>query len=154
MAVPEWSTKPAILIVDDKPVNIQSVSNQLKEDYRILVATSGAKALEIATGNNPPDLILPDIQMPEMDGYEVCTRLKADTRTLTIPVIFVNAKDSAEDEEKGLSLGAADYISKPYKPQIVRARVKTQIDRIQAIEQIIRAHDRLSLAAAAAQFGT
>jgi len=147
-------SKPTLLIVDDQPVNIQALSNLLKSDYRVLVASNGAKALEIAGSENHPDLILLDIMMPDMDGYEVCRRLKSDKRTADIPVIFVTAKDSHDDEEKGLTLGAADYISKPYQPQIVRARVKTQTDRVQAIEQVKLAHERLSLAADAARFGT
>lgn len=146
--------KGTLLIVDDQPVNIQALSRLLKTDYRILIATSGAKALEIAGSTNHPDLILLDIQMPEMDGYEVCTRLKGDTRTRSIPVIFVTARTSPEDEEKGLTLGAVDYISKPFNPEIVKARVKTQIDRIRAEEEIRLAHERLSLAADAAGFGT
>jgi len=128
----EPQPKPTLLIVDDQPVNIQALSGLLKSDYRILVAASGKKALAIAGGEIQPDLILLDIMMPEMDGYEVCRRLKSDRRTAEVPVIFVTAKDSPEDEEKGLSLGAADYISTPYQPQIVRARVKTQTDRVQA----------------------
>ncbi|MCP4400508.1 MAG: response regulator, partial [bacterium] len=89
--------------------------------------TNGVKALEIASGKNPPDLILLDIIMPEMDGYEVCRRLKAYDRTRDIPVIFVTVKDSVEDEEYGFNLGAVDYISKPFQPTVVRVRVNSQI---------------------------
>jgi CheY-like chemotaxis protein len=116
-----------LLIVDDQPVNIKALSNLLKDDYEIMVATSGEAALEIVTGNEKPDLILLDIQMPGMDGYEVCKRLKSDNRTSDIPIIFITAKTSPEDEETGLSLGAADYITKPFQPQVVRARVRNQI---------------------------
>ncbi|MGM0418137.1 MAG: diguanylate cyclase [Thermodesulfobacteriota bacterium] len=119
-----------ILIVDDQPVNIHALSELLKDDYGIQVALNGARALEIARGENPPSLILLDIQMPGMDGYEVCQRLKADEQTREIPVIFVTAKDTGVDEEEGLKLGAVDYISRPYTPGVVKARVFNQISRI------------------------
>ncbi|MBF0468579.1 MAG: response regulator [Desulfamplus sp.] len=121
--------KSTILIVDDQPVNIQALSMLLKENYRILVANNGLKALQIASGTNPPDLILLDITMPEMDGYEVCRRLKADGRTKDISVVFVTARNEVEDEEKGFILGADDYIIKPFQPAVIRARVKNHIDR-------------------------
>jgi diguanylate cyclase (GGDEF)-like protein len=120
--------KNVVLIVDDQPANIHALGKLIKDEYQILAATSGAKALEIARGENPPDLILLDVMMPEMDGYEVCRRLKADEKTNTIPVIFVTARDSAQDEEMGFSLGAVDYISKPFNPTIVRARVKNHMN--------------------------
>jgi CheY-like chemotaxis protein len=134
-----------VLIVDDQPVNIQSMSKLLTGDYRILIATSGARALDIAAGENPPDLILLDILMPEMDGYEVCLRLKANEQTRSIPVIFVTAMDATEDEEKGLSLGAVDYISKPFQPSIVRARVRNQTERKRAEDALRQAYKKLSL---------
>ncbi|MFO7803928.1 MAG: diguanylate cyclase [Desulfovermiculus sp.] len=120
--------KQAVLIVDDQPANIHVLGKLIKDDYKILAATSGAKALEIANSENKPDLILLDIMMPEMDGYEVCRRLKANERTNSIPVIFVTARDSPEDEEMGLNLGAVDYISKPFRPTIVRVRVKNHMN--------------------------
>ncbi|NVZ08840.1 PleD family two-component system response regulator [Allochromatium humboldtianum] len=119
---------PSILIVDDMPANIRVLADTLKSDYRVRVATSGAKALEIAAGSPPPDLILLDVMMPEMDGYEVCRRLKDDPRTSTIPIIFVTAKDEAEEEAHGLGLGAVDYIAKPFHLPIVRARVRTHVN--------------------------
>lgn len=118
----------SILIVDDEPSNVQSLANLLKKDYKIRVAKSGEKALELARSENIPDLILLDVEMPEMDGYEVCRRLKEDSRTSGIPVIFVTARHSVEDEELGLNLGAVDYISKPFQPAIIKARVKNQIN--------------------------
>jgi len=103
------------------------MSGLLKDDYKVKVASNGEKALKIAASENPPDLILLDIMMPGMDGYEVCTRLKADATTRDIPVIFLTAKAEIEDEKHGLELGAVDYITKPISPPIVLARVKTHL---------------------------
>lgn len=129
----DFSPSPAqparLLLVDDQPENIQNLAHLLPDQYHIQVAIQGAKALEIAGGDNPPDLILLDIEMPEMNGYDVCRRLKANPKTQDIPIIFVTARTSAQDEEFGLNLGAVDYISKPYHPTIVRARVQNQIQR-------------------------
>ena len=99
----------------------------LKDTYKTRVATSGAKALELVKVAPPPDLILLDVMMPEMDGYEVCTRLKADPATRDIPVIFLTAKTEAEDETKGFEVGAVDYIHKPFSPPVVMARVQTHL---------------------------
>ncbi|RQD74838.1 PleD family two-component system response regulator [Desulfonatronospira sp. MSAO_Bac3] len=128
MSSDEKKEKRSVLIVDDQPDNIHALGKLIKDEYRIMAATSGARALEIAESDNPPDLILLDVMMPEMDGYEVCRRLKRNEKTNSIPVIFVTAMDSAEDEETGFNLGAVDYISKPFKPTIVRARVKNQMN--------------------------
>ncbi len=119
--------KQTVLVVDDTPDNIALVSSLLKDLYKTKIATGGAKALAIAKTDSPPDLILLDIMMPEMDGYEVCGRLKADERTRDIPVIFLTAKSQIEDEERGLDLGAVDYITKPISPPILLARVKTHL---------------------------
>ncbi len=116
-----------MLVVDDTPANLSLLSNLLKEQYRIKVANSGAKALELAAAA-PPDLILLDIMMPEMDGYEVCRRLKANEATRRVPVIFLTAKTETEDEELGFSVGAVDFIHKPISPPIVAARVKTHLE--------------------------
>ncbi len=118
-----------ILVVDDEPTNIQALGNLLKDDYRVRVANSGEKALAMVQGDGQPhpDLILLDIQMPGIDGYEVCRRLKEDPTTNTIAIIFVTARDATRDEEHGLSLGAVDYIAKPFSPAIVRARVNTHL---------------------------
>ncbi len=124
----EITPKPVVLIVDDQPVNIQVLGNMLRGEYRVLVASGGVRALEIVRGGNRPDLILLDVIMPDMDGYEVCRRLKADASTSGIPVIFVTAKDRDRDEEAGFKLGAVDYIAKPFNPLIVRARVRNQVD--------------------------
>lgn len=120
-------TKSILLIVDDAPSNIQLLAGLLKEKYQIKIATGGQRCLELAHSDPAPDLILLDVQMPDMDGYEVCRHLKADDSTRQIPVIFVTGKDQAEDEELGLTLGAVDYITKPYSSAIVEARIATHI---------------------------
>lgn len=120
-------TKPTILIVDDMAANIAILSDLLKSDYRIKVAISGEKALEIANASEKPDLILLDIMMPGMDGYEVCKELKSSPVTSNIPVIFVTALNDVKDEEYGLNLGAVDYIFKPFHPDVVKVRVKNHI---------------------------
>jgi len=116
-----------ILVVDDMPDNLILMSHLLKGTYRVKVAASGEKALKIASLNPPPDLILLDIMMPLMDGYEVCRQLKRNTNTMNIPVIFLTAMSEMEDELKGLELGAVDYITKPVSPPIVMARVKNYL---------------------------
>lgn len=118
--------KPTVLVVDDTPENLSLMHELLSDTYTVKVASSGARALKIAhTGNI--DLILLDIMMPEMDGYQVCQQLQEDQKTRTIPIIFLTAKSTVEDEEHGFSLGAVDYITKPISPPIVMARVKTQL---------------------------
>lgn len=119
--------KAIILVVDDTPDNLTLMSGLLKDNYRVKVANSGERALKIAQSETPPDLILLDIMMPEMDGYEVCRRLKADTKTRDIPIIFLTAKTEVVDETHGFELGASDYITKPISPPIVLARVETHL---------------------------
>ena len=123
----ETSKKQTVLIVDDTPANVALLSEVLKSDYRTKVAINGDKALQFAFSQDPPDLVLLDIMMPGISGYEVCERLKADPRTRDIPVIFVTAMSEVEDETKGLEVGGVDYVTKPISPPIVRARVKTQL---------------------------
>ncbi|MCP4350153.1 MAG: response regulator [Desulfobacterales bacterium] len=121
--------KQKVLIVDDAPANIRLLWEMVKSEYEVSVAISGDEALEILTDHQClPDLILLDIMMPGMDGYEVCRRLKADNRTRSIPVIFITAKNLEADETKGLDLGAVDYITKPFRPAIVKARIRTQLE--------------------------
>lgn len=119
--------KATILIVDDTPVNIQILSEILKNDYHLKVATNGHKAIEIANSGEKIDLILLDVVMPDMDGYQVCRRLKDESSTNKIPIIFVTAKNDVNDEEAGFNLGAVDYIIKPFHPAIVKVRVRNQI---------------------------
>jgi putative two-component system response regulator len=119
--------KATILLVDDTPENLTVMSTLLKDNYKVKIATGGEMALKIAASDWLPDLILLDIMMPGMDGYEVCRRLKQDSRTMNIPVIFLTAKHEVEDETKGLALGAIDYITKPISPPIVMARVKNHL---------------------------
>jgi sigma-B regulation protein RsbU (phosphoserine phosphatase) len=126
--------KQTVLVVDDTPTNIQVLMETLKDDYRIVAAVSGKRALQLAASDPPPDIILLDVMMPEMDGYEVCAGLKADAKTRDIPIIFITAKSEAQDETKGLALGAVDYITKPISPPVVQARVKSHLELKQARE--------------------
>ncbi len=138
--------KPIILIVDDEPANIQVLAACLRDKYDIKVATSGEHCLGLVRNQLNPDLILLDIEMPEMDGYTVCRCLKSFSETESTPVIFVTARDGEDDEEKGLSLGAVDYITKPVNPAIVLARVDTHITLKQqrdALEKMAL-HDQLT----------
>lgn len=121
------ASKQTVLVVDDTPANIDTLVGILREQYQVKAATNGPKALELARGAQPPDLILLDIMMPDMDGYEVCRQLKASPKTRKIPVIFVTCLDDTDDETKGLELGAVDYLSKPVTPAIVRARVANHL---------------------------
>lgn len=116
--------RPTILVVDDTPDNIQLVSDLLKDDYTVKVATSGAKALQICRPH-PPDLVLLDIMMPEMDGFEVMRRLRDDPATAGVPVIFLTALADSRHEEQGFALGAVDYITKPISPATLLARVRS-----------------------------
>jgi len=119
--------KPTILIVDDTPANVALLSEVLRPEYRTKAAVDGEKALKVAMSAAPPDMILLDINMAGMDGYEVCRRLKADPATRGIPVIFVTAMDEVEDEARGLAIGGSDYITKPIVPAIVKARISTHL---------------------------
>ena len=119
--------KKTVLLVDDAPANIQVANSILKDIYKIRIATSGAKALELANVTPPPDLILLDVMMAEMDGYEVCARLKIAPETRDIPVIFLTGQTEIEDETRGFEVGAVDYIHKPFSPAIAKARVQTHL---------------------------
>ncbi len=123
----EYPARKTVLLVDDTPVNLTLMVDLLSNEHRVRVAASGARALEIARSTPPPDLILLDVMMPGMDGYEVITHLKANPVTADIPVVFLTAKSLIEDEERGLKLGALDFISKPISPPIVLTRVRTQL---------------------------
>jgi class 3 adenylate cyclase len=139
--VQPFSDNPVILIVDDTPENVDVLAGILREYYQVKIALNGPKALRIAQSDPAPALILLDVMMPEMDGYEVCRQLQANERTRRTPVIFVTAKSEDEDEAQGLGLGAVDYITKPVSPAIVLARVRTQL----ALTQSHRRLEDLSL---------
>ena len=116
-----------ILVVDDVPTNIAILVELLRSEHTVQMATEGAKALHLASGDAPPDLILLDVNMPGMDGFEVCGKLKESQHTRQIPIIFVTALDDHINEEKGFKLGAVDYIRKPFKPALVKARVRLHL---------------------------
>lgn len=126
------SSQQTVLIVDDMPENLTVLGKLLQSSYRVRVAVSGPRALQIAVSEPKPDLILLDVMMPEMDGYAVLERLRENASTQDIPVIFVTALDTTEDEQRGLDCGAVDYITKPLQPAIVLARVRTQLELKQA----------------------
>ena len=123
----EPARKAVVLIVDDTPDNIALLTGLLKDKYRLIVATNGLRALEIVRAGLVPDLILLDVVMPKLDGYETCERLKSDLDTADIPVIFLTAKNEVSDEAVGFNLGAVDYITKPISPPIVLARIGTHL---------------------------
>ena len=129
--------KAMILVVDDAPQNLALMDELLSDDYLVKVAPSGARCLRIARTTPMPDLILLDVMMPEMDGFEVCRQLKADPATAHIPVIFLTAKNEQADEQMGFDLGAVDYIAKPISPPIVQARVRTQL-ALKAVTDFLR----------------
>ncbi len=141
--------KPVILVVDDTPANIQILQEILTPSYKVKVATNGEKALRLAKGDDPPDLILLDIMMPGMDGYEVCRILKSEENTRKIPVIFVTAKEETVDEQQGFDVGAVDYITKPVNPPIVASRVAAHLALRQAMvslekqNELLRENERL-----------
>ena len=123
---------PTVLIVDDTPENLSVLGELLQSSYRVRAANSGRRALQIAHGTPAPDLILLDVMMPEMDGFDVLAELRNNPATQNIPVIFVTAMDGTADEERGLDCGAVDYITKPIRPAIVLARVRSQLELKQA----------------------
>ena len=122
------SSKSTVLIVDDSPENITVLGALLRQECTVRVATSGEKALQIVNSDHPPDLILLDVIMPGMDGYEVCNKIKSNPATKNIPIIFITAKSGEDDEVKGFELGAVDYITKPFSPVVIKARVRTHLE--------------------------
>src|SRR5688500_18130574 len=132
----EVGTRQSILVVDDTPENLALISELLRGDYKVRIAPGGARALQLAAAS-PPDLILLDIMMPEMDGYEVMRRLQADPSTRDIPVIFLTAVTGVDEERTGLDLGAVDYITKPISPSIVQARVRNHL-QLKAARDFLR----------------
>jgi len=134
-----------VLVVDDAPENIDLLDGVLNQDYQVKVALNGKKALKVAGSENPPDIILLDIEMPGLDGYEVCRRLKANPQTQDIPIVFVTAKSDETDETKGLEIGAVDYITKPISPAIVKARVKNHLELKETREHLKNQNEILEL---------
>lgn len=132
------SNLPLILLVDDTLTNLVGLVKLLKDSYRLKTATSGADALQLANASEQPDLILLDVMMPDLDGYEVCRRLKNNSATQDIPVIFVTAKSDASDQEYGFNLGAVDYITKPFELPVVHARIRNHIKLKQKTELLER----------------
>jgi DNA-binding response OmpR family regulator len=151
-ANPDLSPKPLLLLVDDMPDNLQVLEAGLNQDYRLVMARHGERALHIARAKEP-DLILLDIMMPGLDGFEVCRQLKADPVTAAIPVIFLTALDDEENEMRGLDLDAADYIHKPFNMALVRRRISAHVrarqaqqalaERNQALEEAARQRDEI-----------
>jgi putative two-component system response regulator len=135
--------RKCVLIVDDAPENVSVITNVLKDSYRTKVATNGFRAILLAAGEDPPDLILLDVVMPDMDGYEVCRRLKTNPVTEAIPVIFLTAQTGVDEETRGFELGAVDYIHKPLSPPIVRARVKSHLLAKEAADFLRRENEIL-----------
>lgn len=149
--------KPRILVVEDTPEHAHILIESLHDDFAITVAINGERGLLQARGDNPPDLILLDVLMPGMNGYEVCRQLKADPLTRDIPVIFMSSMVEEQDEQQGLEAGGLDYISKPFRPSLVRARIRNQLElkrHRDNLEDIVRGRTReLSLTQDAAIFG-
>ena len=138
----EARTRPRILAIDDTPANLQVLAAALAPDHALQIATSGAMGLALVA-KSPPDLILLDVMMPEMDGYEVCRRLKSDPRYRTIPVIFLSALNESQAESAGLEMGAADYISKPINVQVARQRIRNLLEREQLRVAVEAQRDQL-----------
>jgi len=135
--------KSTVLIVDDVETNIDVLNAILKELYEVKIALNGVKALEIAAMEPHPDLILLDVMMPEMNGYEVCKKLKSDPSTSEIPVLFVTALDESQFEVQGFDVGGVDYITKPVVPEIVLARVKTHIELKEVKDKLVEYAQRM-----------
>ena len=129
--------RPRVLVVDDQAANVQALYHVLSADYQVFVATGGVQA-ERLVREKAPDLVLLDVVMPDLDGYQVCAHLKADPETRDIPVIFVTGKDDEDAETRALDIGAVDFIAKPINPRIVRARVRTHITLKQQTDQLRR----------------
>jgi len=128
-------SRPLILVVDDEPINIEVMAVALDSEFEVICAGSGPEALKLAR-ETEPDLVFLDVVMPGMDGYEVCARLKADPSTSNIPVIFVTALEGLEDEERGLRMGAIDYVNKPIRPPLLRARARNHVELKRARDQL------------------
>ena len=133
-----------LLFVDDVPANIRILVEMLRLEYDVIFADNGPEALKLAIEDPQPDLILLDIMMPQMDGYEVCRKLKENEATREIPVMFITALVDDEDEAMGLSLGAVDYIRKPFNMAIVKSRIKTHLDLKQHHDELLKKTEELT----------
>lgn len=138
----EIEEQQTILVVDDMPANIDVLVGLLRDNYKVKAARNGEKALKIVRSANPPDLILLDVMMPGMTGYEVCEQLKQDSDTASIPVIFITSLNEEEDEEKGLKLGAVDYITKPFRAAIVLARIENHL-KLKSYQDLLKRQSNL-----------
>ncbi len=136
--------RPCLLLVDDTPANIDVLVGILGPDHDLKIANRGAKALQICASGRPVDLVLLDVMMPEMDGYEVCRRLRADPATRDLPIIFLTAKTETEDVVHGFELGANDYVPKPFRPPELLARVRTQLALREQRREIARKNAELT----------
>ena len=134
--MPISSESPTVLVVDDEPSNLNLLDRLLGRDYIIQKASNGLEAIELAFAN-PPDLILIDVMMPIMDGFEVCRQLKDNATTMNVPVIFITGKNEIKDEELGFAVGASDFIHKPISAPILAARVRTQL-KIKFMQDFLR----------------
>ena len=135
--------KSVVLIVDDSRINIDVLNGILHVRYDVKFALDGSNALRIATAEPHPDIILLDVMMPEMDGYQVCEKLKQDPSTAEIPVIFVTALDDLQNEVRGFEVGGVDYITKPVVPELVLARVETHLELKEAKDKLVEYSQRL-----------
>ena len=142
MPIPASGPKRTILVVDDTPSTLSVINNLLKDEYHVKVATCGMRGLELARAA-PPDLMLLDVLMPDIDGYALCRELKSQQATRGIPIIFLTARSDPADEERGLMLGAVDYIAKPISPPVVLARIRTQLQLqgfSERLQQLVQMH--------------
>ena len=139
MSVP--SNRPTVLLVDDEPFNLSLLDEILNKNYTIQKASNGQEALDLAFAS-PPDLILIDVMMPNMDGFEVCRRLKKNAGTMHVPVIFITAKNEIRDEELGFTVGASDFIHKPISAPIVAARVRAHL-KIKLMQDYLRSENKM-----------
>ncbi len=139
-----YTNRARVLLVDDEPLNLSALGRLLRRHYEVLAATSGARALEIASSDSKPDLILLDIQMPDMNGFQVLKRLKEDPLTRDIPVIFITVMDAMDDFAEGLQAGAVDYIAKPFSNDIVLARIATHLVLKKVTDELVAARALLA----------
>src|SRR5687767_1972567 len=138
------STRPVVLVVDDTPENLALMVGLLKDDYRVKVATNGAKALQIVAGDAPPDLVLLDIMMPGIDGYEVCRRMRASPSLRDVPVMFLSSLEDVRNKAKGFEAGGNDYLTKPFHALEVKARVRSLL-KAKAYQDAVRKARALEL---------